>query len=140
MKKINFTVGSIFLILAMLFTIDIGWHVVQEKGWSASSIVSTIFFYCLSAFYFYLGVRTTKMEKERMAKLTESYEVLMALYDEIKSNENPEDELSRRMFVIGVHDFGIEAFDIADGIYPPEMQHKAETMIDNLMRLVAEFT
>lgn len=140
MKRINFTVGSIFLAFAMLYTIDIGWHFVQNKGLSVTSVLSTIFLYCLSVLYFYLGVRATEKEKEKLARLTDSYEVLMALYDEIKSDENPKDEFLKQMFATGVHDFGIEAFDIAAGVYPPDMQHEAETMIDNLMKLVVEFT
>lgn len=139
MKKINFIVGAIFFALAVLFTIDVVWHMKQGSGWSLTSILPTIFMYCLSGVYFYLGFVGNKREQKKMNELAETYRVLMDLYDDIKNPENSKDELSKRMFITGVHDFGCIVFDVTAGMYPDKMKYEAEKMLDNLMRHVAEF-
>ena len=138
MKKVNFAFGTLFLVMTTLFLIYIVRRVVHGEGCSTGSVLTTIFAFSMSALYFYLGVRIGKRQKERFAKLVDLYDVLVGLHEEIKSTNNPQDKLPMHMFMVGVHDFGMEAFDIASGDYPPEMKHEAETMVDNLMRLVAE--
>lgn len=136
MKKLNFTMGFVLAALSICLTIYIVKNVTQGSGEHLTTIALAALSGFASVVYFFDGVQTAKKEKVRMDKLSNTYKKLMALYDELK--EDPKDDLSKNMFVKGVHEFSTDVFEILSGLYPQEMQEKANSMLNKLIERAAE--
>ena len=66
--------------------------------------------------------------------------MLMDIYDDINNSNGQKDELSVRLFVTGVHDFGCYVWDIVtDCTYPKATRDDAEHKLNELMKRVAQF-
>ena len=100
MKKINLSFGFFFLLLAVLFTIDIVMHNIRGDSLRLTSYVPTVFMYCLAGTYLYLGCTAEKKQNNRMANLTAFYNDLLNTYEDILDSNNSKDMLSRKAFLV----------------------------------------
>lgn len=134
MKKINLAVGFLFLSFAIAFTINVSVVFSKGEALRLSQVITTIAWYILAIIYLRLGFTTEKRQKERMAELSERYQTLMEIYEEISDPANAKDKLLRKVFVNGVQDFEERVFCICNSTYPREMKEQAENMLNDLRK------
>lgn len=138
MKKINLSVGFIFLVLAVLFTVDIVWHFQRGDPTKLTSIVPTVFIYILSGVYLNLGFTADRRQLNRLAELTAMYNSLLDTYDDIFESSNTRDTLSKKVFLCGVHDFGEIVFNVQTSSYSQDIKDKTQDMLDDLLKKAVE--
>lgn len=138
MKKIYYSIGLTLLIIAAAYVTLIILKVCRSQPLDDFRAIFMMFFsFFMAASFFSFGKYSKNQELKNKKLIDESYLMLMDLYDEIKNNEN--DELSKRMFVIGVHEFGGFVWEVLTDMYPKDMKNDAEKKFDELMKRVAEF-
>ena len=138
MRKIYYSIGFTFMIIAAAYVTLIIIKVCQSQPLDDfRAIFMMLFSIFMAGSFFSFGKYSKNQELKTKKMIDESYQMLMNLYDEIKSNEN--DELSKRMFVIGVHEFGGFVWNIITDMYPKDMKDDTEKKLDELMKRVVEF-
>lgn len=140
MKKLYYSIGLIFLLLAIAYVALFIAKIYQgEKSDGISSVFMMIFTFFMSWTFFCFGRRCKSREKERVAFINETYQKLMDIYDDIKCTNGQKDMLSVKLFTTGVYDFGCYVWDfVTDTTYSKVIRDDAENKLNDLLRHVAE--
>ncbi len=138
MKKINLSVGFIFLILAVLFTIDMVWHHMQGDSVKVSSIIPTIAIFVLAFIYLDLGFTADRRMNNRYNECTACYKKLLTFFERLTDSQNPHEVSARMLFQMQAHDFCDKCFNILTGPYSEEQKNEVQDMVDDILLKVAE--
>ena len=124
MRKVYYSTALIFLIIAVAYVILFIRKICSnEPIIDITAILMMIFSFFMAISFWQIGKHCKKQVEKSTIILNETYQNLLEIYDDIKDSQNKRDELSVRLFVIGVHDFGCYVWDVVTNFdYPKEIR------------------
>ncbi len=141
MRKVYYSTAIIFLIVAVAYVILLIRKICSNEPINdIESIFMMIFSFFMAISFLEIGKYCKIRMEKSTAFLNETYQKLLEIYDGINISQDRRDELSVRLFVTGVHDFGCYVWNIVTNYdYPKDIRDDAEKKLNELMRRVAEF-